>query len=384
MYDVVVVGAGPVGCTAARYCAAYGLKTLVLEEHATIGYPVQCAGLLSTAAFTECAVSEKSVYSRVSGASIFGSDLHNPLTFDAGCTKAYVVDRGILDREIAYRAADAGVSFQLKCRVVLANERDHKLYLSDGSEISYRVLIAADGPKSVVARSFGVAPSSFVYAGIQAEIPYTTDISKVSLYPHASSDFFAWMIPVTPGRVRVGLCGLSKIPERFAAFRSQFGGSGTMELVTGTVPIGIRKRICGSSWMLVGDAAGFLKPTSGGGIYTGLRSARHAADTALEAMENGNTLPYEQRCNRDFGRELEIGLHFLKFRRSLNPDDLDKILEILKNPELSALITQYGDMDKPSLLIKQLLHRPEIFRLCPLGIKGIFKVLWSKFTGFDE
>ena len=53
-YDVVVVGAGPAGCLAAKYAAKNGAKTLIIEEHASIGSPVQCAGLLS--AIRECEV----------------------------------------------------------------------------------------------------------------------------------------------------------------------------------------------------------------------------------------------------------------------------------------------------------------------------------------
>ncbi|HQJ38841.1 MAG TPA: FAD-dependent oxidoreductase, partial [Methanoregulaceae archaeon] len=49
-YDVVVVGAGPAGSTCARRCAELGLSTCLIEEHAAIGYPVQCAGLLSARA----------------------------------------------------------------------------------------------------------------------------------------------------------------------------------------------------------------------------------------------------------------------------------------------------------------------------------------------
>ncbi len=67
MYDVIVVGAGPAGSAAARYCAALGLQTLMVEEHASIGYPVQCAGLLSTNAFSTCGVSEDSVIQKVRG-----------------------------------------------------------------------------------------------------------------------------------------------------------------------------------------------------------------------------------------------------------------------------------------------------------------------------
>ena len=110
---MVVVGAGPAGCAAALACAEYGLSTLCVEEHGTIGYPVQCAGLLSQNAFSECRVSKKSVLNEVSGAEVI-PDSGNSLLIDAGETKAFVVDRGILDREMAERAALAGVEFRLK------------------------------------------------------------------------------------------------------------------------------------------------------------------------------------------------------------------------------------------------------------------------------
>ena len=110
MYDVVVVGAGPAGSAAARRCAASGLKTLLVEEHATIGYPVQCAGLLSVGALQECDVLGNAVVREVSGASIISS-MGSVLNFDAGAAKAYVVDRGILDREMrAIRGATCGDS----------------------------------------------------------------------------------------------------------------------------------------------------------------------------------------------------------------------------------------------------------------------------------
>ena len=108
-----MVGAGPAGSAAARACAEEGLSTLCIEEHGTIGYPVQCAGLLSASAFAECDVSKRSVLNEVTGARMF-SGLGGELLFDAGVTKAYVVDRCLLDREMAENAANAGAEFCLK------------------------------------------------------------------------------------------------------------------------------------------------------------------------------------------------------------------------------------------------------------------------------
>ncbi len=113
VYDVIVIGAGPAGSAAAAECAQRGLTTLCIEEHGTIGYPVQCAGLLSNAAFAECRVSDRPVLSRVSGARIV-SGRGSELLIDAQVQKAVVVDRGTLDREMAESAADSGAEFLLK------------------------------------------------------------------------------------------------------------------------------------------------------------------------------------------------------------------------------------------------------------------------------
>lgn len=378
MYDVVVIGGGPTGSSAARLCAKAGLSTLLVEEHATIGYPVQCAGLLSNSAFAECEVSNRSVFKTVSGAKIFGSSVP-PLSFDAGETKAYVVDRGMLDREMAEHAAEAGADFSLKTCVTSVNPEKHLIHTAGGEDISYRIVIAADGPRSTAARSFGVTPSPFIYSGIQAEVLYETDTPQVELYPNAAPEFFAWAIPITENRARIGLCGTKNVPQLFSAFKKRFTDM-NVHLVTGTIPIGIRKHTCGNGWMLSGDAAGFPKPTSGGGVYTGIRSARHAAATAVSALEQEDFSEkalsgYETLWKNDFGRELELGFAALKIRRTLSADDIDAGISALNNPDVLRIITEHGDMDRPSDLIKRLLRRPEILALGgKLGMKTLLRM----------
>lgn len=115
-YDVIVVGAGPVGSSAARECAKAGLTVMCIEEQGTIGYPVQCAGLLSLAAFAECETGPRPIMNTVSGARVISAAGH-VLEIDAKVPKAYVVDRGILDREIAESAAEAGAEFKTKTAV---------------------------------------------------------------------------------------------------------------------------------------------------------------------------------------------------------------------------------------------------------------------------
>jgi geranylgeranyl reductase family protein len=380
-YDVIVTGAGPAGSTAARECAALGLSTLCLEEHGTIGYPVQCAGLLSTAAFAGCrTASERSVLNRVSGARVI-SAAGNDLRIDAKKTMAVVVDRMTLDREMAEAAADAGAEFRL--RTAVYNVRGNTV-LTRGvrghEEIGFTLLIAADGPRSTIARLYGMRRARAFLAGIQADVPGACDPRYVEIYPDVSPEFFGWSIPTGQGRTRVGLCGCSQVRERFAAFVRKFGSS-TTHLVTGTLPLGVMERTYKNRTLFVGDAAGFPKPTSGGGIYTGVRSARHAAAVAAivcgkDQWDDADLAEYERRWQEDFGRELALGYRLFSLRQRMPAGDCDALIRALDTPVIRTLIEQYGDMDRPSVLVKKLLATPAIFRIAgPLfraGLSGLF------------
>jgi flavin-dependent dehydrogenase len=213
-------------------------------------------------------------------------------------------------------------------------------------------------------------------AGIQADMPGICDPRYVQIYPDASPDFFGWSIPTGPGRIRVGLCGRSQVMDRFAAFSKKFGTS-TSQVVTGTLPLGVMKQTYKNRTLFVGDAAGFPKPTSGGGIYTGIRSARHAAGVATQACEQGmydDTIlaGYERRWKEDFGRELELGYHLFEMRQKMSPEDIDALIQALNTPSILRTIEESGDMDRPGALIKKLMVNPAILRLVkPLVQAGL-------------
>lgn len=376
-FDVIVAGAGPAGSAAARECAQQGLSTLCIEEHGTIGYPVQCAGLLSTAAFDECRIaSERSVLNKVTGARV-KSGAGAELLIDAKVTKAVVVDRGTLDHEMAEAAANAGAEFRLKTSVYdVRGTTAYTRGVNGPEEIGFKVLIAADGPRSSLARLYGMERARTFLAGIQADMPGECDPRYVEIYPDASPEFFGWSIPTGPGRIRVGLCGRTDVRDRFIKFAKQFGKS-TSQFVTGTLPLGVMKRTYKNRTLFVGDAAGFPKPTSGGGIYTGIRSARHAAAVAALACEQDlydDTVlaGYEQRWQEDFGRELDLGYRLFEMRQKMSPEDIDALLRALNTPSIVRTIEEHGDMDRPGALVKKLLVNPSVLRLVkPLVQAGL-------------
>ncbi len=381
VYDVIVIGAGPAGSAAASECAKSGLTTLCIEEHGTIGYPVQCAGLLSNAAFAECQVSDRPVLARVSGARVI-SDRESEILIDAKIQKAVVVDRGLLDREMAESAADSGAEFLLKTAAYGIRGTSLITRGANGrQEIPFRLLIAADGPRSTIARIHGMPRAKTYLAGVQVDLLCECDPRFVEIYPDASPDFFGWMIPAGKGRVRIGMCGQSEMPVRFRAFIKKFG-TNALHHVTGTLPLGLMPRTYGHRTLFAGDAAGFAKPTSGGGVYTGIRSARHAAAIASICCENdiftdAALAAYEQRWKADMGWDLELGFRIFQMRQRISAREMDALIRALNDPDIIRTIVEYGDMDRPGVLVRKLLLKPAFLRcaapLLRTGLQSLFQ-----------
>lgn len=383
IYDVIVAGGGPAGSMAAECTAKAGLNTLIIEEHAAAGIPVQCAGLLSVSAFEECGVSDRSVIRTVSGAKIF-SGLGGEFSFDAGETKACVVDRSSLDREMLKKAADAGAEPVLKTSVTGTSSGDSCCTISTTgvmgrNDFKARMIIAADGPRSILSRIYGMDRPPVMLSGIQAEVPYDSCGRRVELHPYASPGFFGWVIPAGDGRARVGLCAEKDTSLLFRKFIKNFGPSAVHQ-VTGTIPLGIMPKTYGHRTMFCGDAAGFAKPTSGGGVYTGVRSARYAAETAVKCIESGRfddsaLSSYESAWKADFGKELSLGMKLFRMRRNLTPEIIDDLCRVMNEKEMASDIIKYGDMDRPGRIVKKMALNPAIYRVAG-------KVLGSGFKNF--
>ncbi len=141
-------------------------------------------------------------------------------------------------------------------------------------------------------------------------------------------------------------------------------------------------RTYGSRALIIGDAAGFAKPTSGGGIYTGVRSAKHAAAVAAACMEHGGEFDderlrnYERRWKEDFGKELDIGMKALRMRQKMTAEEIDRLCRALDDPDLIATIVEHGDMDRPGTLLRKLALKPALARA--MGIlfaSGVRRIL---------
>jgi flavin-dependent dehydrogenase len=187
------------------------------------------------------------------------------------------------------------------------------------------------------------------------------------------------MIPIGEGKARIGMCGITDLSKKFSTFIHPFAERCT-HFVSGTIPLGMLKRTYDEGVLIVGDAAALAKPTSGGGVYTGARSAFHAAETTIKAIETGKTQAdslkdYEYAWKKDFGHELQKGFTLLNIRQKITKTEMEKIITSLSDPLVKEKIISKGDMDRPSKLIKSLLFNshmlPAYYQIGKALIRGI-------------
>lgn len=386
-YDVVVVGAGPAGAVASKYAAKNGARTLLIEEHASIGSPVQCTGLISTAALTECETGEGSfVLARMKGAFVYAPN-GEELTVRGKGVKAYVIDRKMFDRALVGRSLDEGVEVLLKTRFTDIYG-DKISVISDGErkEIRADVIIGADGIQGSVGRAAGLPRCGKFLSGVQFEAPYAaSDPGFVEIFTgnNFAPGFFAWAVPFGD----MARIGLAKSPDSLPAqhylekllehpvVASRYRGSRT-EHVIGGIPLGLPDKTVKDNVMLVGDTAGQVKPTSGGGVYMGAVCAKIAGEVAARAARRETKLEeYEKRWRSAVGQELAIGMRIHKSLGKLSDENLNEFIAFLNRPEIRDCITEYGDMDHPSVLFRKLISRGDkvtLIKLLGVAFKTLF------------
>jgi len=387
-YDVAVIGGGPIGGNIAKKIAEKKYNVAIFEQNKKIGEPLKCAGLVTPRIFDMLDISKEIVIQN----QIKGANIHSPsghiLTIGGDKVHALVIDRTRFDKEIIQDSKKHGVDVFLENKILSAQLQANHIDIatSKKTEIKCKLLIGADGPHSKIRGLFQLPQPLEFLRGIGAEI------SGVNLDPNfveifvgnkTAPGFFAWIIPTNKkgDNARIGLCINQKSSNSPKHFFLKFlknkhtskylDKTEIIKDIAGVVPLGHVKKNYSSNIMVVGDAAAQVKPTSGGGIYTGLLCAEHCSKIAVEALQKDDfsktvLKKYQKLCSLDPGRELDLGLKFRKFFKNLSDKQLDKYIQRFSNTEISEIITKHGDIDYPSNLIKPLLKKsPSLLKLMP-------------------
>ena len=398
MYHVVIIGAGPVGGRLATELSLRGIKTLMIEEHSEIGRPFQCAGLVNPPAMQAVGL-EDSILQNINGALIHSpSGIQVPVGNEE-TIRTHVVCRKKFDQGVVRQAMEAGAHLWLNSRPedAIINKEHVELTINrDGqiNTIQTKLLVGADGAHSWTRRKFRLGRPKEMMIGFQ------TDVQGLSgkdnwLEMYTGSDiapgFFAWVIPTGNNTHRIGIWSKANlldgksIEECYHSLLNhplcinRFEDAKEVARYCGPVPCGMLRKPYKDRVMLIGDAAGMAKPTTGGGIGPGFRQVE-AVIEKLSVSINEDKLSQSDlaRVCKPYSK-LSKELDRARALRDLlvttpNDKELDSHFAMFNRPEILELINEIGDIEHPVPLGMALLKQVPEFRKLALkaGVKLLF------------
>ena len=380
--DVVVVGGGPAGLIAARELATAGFDVRVLEEHDIIGAPVHCTGVLGLDAFDELNLSRRAIVGSADAARFVAP---NGGTVDIGAerVRAAIVDRAIFDRDLAASAVAAGATIRTGARVVGIARRaavghHHAPPTPAASPTpSARAAILACGASYRFNRALGLGVPSVLVHSAQLEVAFPPiDRVQVHFGRKIAPGGFAWVVPFEREGTtfaRVGLLCDRDAGARFQVFAESIRAGHRLPDPwpaprLRALPLGPVARTWTDRILAVGDAAGLVKPTTGGGIYYGLLTGHLAAGVLAEALSEDRLgarrlKEYERRWRARLGPEIRAGLAFRAVAARLNDGAVDRLIELARVDGIVPLLKQTADFNWHHTAARALLRHAKFRRI---------------------
>ncbi|HII71145.1 TPA: NAD(P)/FAD-dependent oxidoreductase [Candidatus Woesearchaeota archaeon] len=375
--QIIIVGAGPIGCYCAELLAGKGRKVTVLEEHAKVGEPVQCTGIVTKEFFKIVKPQKAFMVNRLRKVRSHAPDGTSvELKVDDA-----VIDRTKFDQYMMQRAKRKGTKFLLGKKVIGVKDGDDgkKLRVKDARQKNVKVLdadmiIGADGPGSLVGRHIKdrqdrkQQEKNRYWVGVQARARGRFDKDIYDVYfSEEIPGFFGWVVPESASTARIGIAAEKNAKKVFDQFIKRLtsekgkrkGKSSIMikEMQGGLIPrYDPRQPVEMDKTYVVGDAATQVKATTGGGLVPGLR----AAEALARAINQGKKYKKELK---QVDRELRKGLMIRKVLDRFKDEDYCRLIKYLGNKKIKKLLKEES-RDRPSRIIyKSIIKEPRLLLL---------------------
>jgi digeranylgeranylglycerophospholipid reductase len=387
MHDLAIVGGGPAGLLTARRCAEAGLDVVVFEEHAAIGEPTHCTGIVCHETAGLAKFSDDIILGRLQLARLVspgGASCEMRWTA-AGSEEILVVDRAQFDRGLAEQARRAGAVIRTGARVDAIEVRVGDVTLdAGGAFVSARACVLACGVYYRLHRQLGFGlPAQLVHTA-QVEVD-AEPAESVELYfgRDVAPEGFVWAVPIRRGdrsglklgalaRGDAGACLMRFLERPEVRTRLQ---SAPGRIARRLLPLDPAPQTAGDRVVLVGDAGGFTKPTTGGGIYYSLLTASLAADTLIEGFQAGRLdaeflARYESRWEAELGADLRVSAWLRQFLTRCRDAEIDGLVRALASDSVQAVIHRTARFNRHRDVILALLREPGIAALL---LKSLFR-----------
>ena len=364
-YDVLVVGGGPGGAVAAKTAADEGLSVLLIEKRPAIGVPVRCAERIGKDSLTEFIEADpRFISAETSSATLIGPDgTEITLESQADC----ILNRKVFDRELIWKAAEAGAEIQVHTRAaepIMEGDKICGAVIEQHGKRSFvraKVVIAADGIESGFARQAGIntaVPLDEIETCAQY-IVCDIDIDETANRFHISfadaPGGYLWVFPKGNrcANIGIGIRGSSSgegqrardCLDRF--IEKNYPEGKITELIAGAVSVcRPLSETAADGLLIVGDAARLSDPLTGCGIYNAMFSGKLAAQTAVSAVKNGDTskkalTAYDKAWREStMGKDLACSYAVKEILLRMNDETLTAVFHSMQNCKIEHISVQ--------------------------------------------
>ncbi|MBW2981209.1 NAD(P)/FAD-dependent oxidoreductase [Candidatus Woesearchaeota archaeon] len=363
-----IIGAGPVGCYAAYLLSKAGENVRVFEEHSAIGSPVQCTGLVTSQISELVTLKKDVVVNKIKKARIHSGKN----SFEARISDT-VIDRKKFDQSLAKKALKSGCEFFFNYRFLGINNRNLVFKNLKNKKIRKIAidktdsLIGADGPNSVVRDYVGKMNRINHLMGIQARAKLKDEGNIFEVWLDKAPDFFGWAVPENEGIVRIGLAARKNPNSHFQKFLEsrKIRKKDIIELQGGLIPIyDPELKVQKSNIYLVGDAAGHVKATTGGGIVPGLIGAECLVDSILHNKD------YQRLLNKRINLKLLAHLKLRNILNNFSESDLNKLIKLCSQNKIKKTLGTVGRDNPIKLLTVLAIKEPRFLFFLKNALKG--------------
>lgn len=350
--NITIIGAGPIGCYAGYLLAKHGHDVSIYENHPQVGLPIQCTGLL-TSDFDQFKLPKESFL-----VNEFSSlEVNTPTQKLLLPQKEYLVCRQRFDNFFADLAKKEGAAIHLNHsfqRKVGKNLIIFDTVNQKEKVVSPDIVIAADGPLSPTAKAYGFYQEQREnYYGIQATVEGKFDQKTYKVYfgNKVCPELFAWVVPESSITARVGLAMRRNSKQYFDRFLKEHNFK-AVDIQAGTIPVyHPGQKLQHENCYVVGDAAGYVKATTLGGLNPGLKQVEILAD----CLNNGKNYSREVK---KLSRKLWIHVQLRNMFDKFSDRDWDRMVEYMKKPSIQVTLKKHTREDPLPILVKSLLSEP--------------------------